>query len=133
MIELVLNDNGNGVPDIAELDGVFSGNFIPESDGIYRISVEIDATSTSRIKNQIRPENFIGSSRLLPVDQNDIRPEEPIELDEDFLMTVNHLDITVKNRASLAAVRKRNKDNDIDQLIAYVGVIMVIFPFHRNS
>jgi len=38
-----LVDNGYGVPDLTSNDGIFSGAFIPDQDGVYKITVLINS------------------------------------------------------------------------------------------
>ncbi|ODN03755.1 Calcium-activated chloride channel regulator 1 [Orchesella cincta] len=67
-----LNDDGEGSPDVQQLDGIYSAYFAPEYDGSYRLSVNVEGNPTWRSKRsttKLEESSFI---RLLPIDQGDV-------------------------------------------------------------
>ncbi|CAL8110213.1 unnamed protein product [Orchesella dallaii] len=68
-----LNDDGEGTPDVVQLDGIYSAYFAPENDGSYKLSVNVEgdptrSPATRRVKS-VDESSFI---RLLPIDQGDV-------------------------------------------------------------
>lgn len=67
-----LTDDGLAVPDLSRDDGIFSGTFIPKSDGLHNIIVtaqyRVPPTTTNAL-NMSNPEISSSVGKLFPVDQ----------------------------------------------------------------
>lgn len=91
-------DEGTGFPDLEKGDGVYSGVHVPLVSGVYKVSVKVESSGDAD-RSALSYVNRVGSSRLLPIDQEDIDCEEcePVSLDEAYTGTFDISDIRFTN------------------------------------